>query len=255
MNAMQTTVRMLAIVLMTMGSAGGVPSIMNYQGRLLDSEGRPLNTNVTVSIALHTNDTGGAAVYAEDIGSVAVQNGIYGFHFGTNAPAVSSALRNPECWLEVTVDATTLSPRHLLVATPYAVRSSEVEGSEQWDEAYGWGNHATNNYLSADTSLLEINGTIRAKEVVVTLDGWPDYVFAPGYRLAPLDEVAAFIEAHGHLPGVPAAGAVARRGVSLGDMQKRLLEKVEELTLHLIRLERENRALRERLETLAQPGN
>ena len=250
MKAIQVTVALVAMVLMTMGSAGGVPSEMNYQGRLLDSAGNPLNTNVVVSIALHTNDVAGVAVYTETVGSVAVQNGIYGFHFGANAPAVKAALHHDECWLEVTVGGVTLSPRHRLVATPYAVRSSEVEGSEKWDEAHAWGNHATNNYISADTSLLEINGTIRTKEVVVTLVGWPDYVFEPGYRLRPLDEVSAYIEANGHLPGVPSAAAVEKGGVPLGAMQARLLEKVEELTLHLIRLERENRELRRRVEAM-----
>lgn len=97
---------------------------------------------------------------------------------------------------------------------------------------------------------LAVNGTIRAKEVIVDT-GWSDYVFEEGYRLAPLAEVETHIRERKHLPGIPTATEVAEGGVSLGDMQAKLLAKVEELTLHLIdqdkriqRLEAENAALR-----------
>lgn len=86
------------------------------------------------------------------------------------------------------------------------------------------------------TNKLEVNGTIRTKEVIVETTGWSDYVFAPDYRLAPLAEVKAHIAAAGHLPGIPSAAEVAQHGVSVGDMQARLLAKVEEMTLHLIAL-------------------
>jgi hypothetical protein len=76
---------------------------------------------------------------------------------------------------------------------------------------------------------LAVNGTVQAKEVLVNT-GWPVYVFGPGYRLAPLSEVANYIGANGHLPEIPSADEVAGKGVSLGEMQA----KIEELTLHMI---------------------
>ena len=108
------------------------------------------------------------------------------------------------------------------------------------------------------TNKLEVNGTIRTKEVIVETTGWSDYVFAPDYRLAPLSEVEASIKAEGHLPGIPSAAEIAEHGVSLGDMQAKLLAKMEEITLHMIvlsktvdaqsariaQLETENAALR-----------
>lgn len=97
---------------------------------------------------------------------------------------------------------------------------------------------------------LAVNGTIGAKDVIVTNTGWADYVFRPGYELRPLSEVRAYIEAHGHLPEIPSEAEVREKGVSVGEMQAKLLAKVEELTLHLMRQERENRELRERLERL-----
>jgi hypothetical protein len=88
---------------------------------------------------------------------------------------------------------------------------------------------------------LAVNGTVRAKEVIVDT-GWADYVFKKGYRLAPLTEVEAHIEREGHLPGIPSAAEVEAGGVSLGDMQAKLLAKVEELTLHVIAQEKRQSA-------------
>jgi len=87
-------------------------------------------------------------------------------------------------------------------------------------------------------SKLAVNGKITCKEVEVTLAGFPDYVFEKDYHLLPLQEVAAYIEAHGHLPNVPSACEVEENGLGLGEMNKILLEKVEELTLHLIEKDR-----------------
>jgi hypothetical protein len=103
---------------------------------------------------------------------------------------------------------------------------------------------------------LSVNGAMRAKEVIVDTT-WSDYVFADGYRLPPLAEVEAYIKAENHLPGIPSAQEVADQGVSVGEMQAKLLAKVEELTLHLIaqqkqikelqKLRAENQVLREQL--------
>lgn len=94
---------------------------------------------------------------------------------------------------------------------------------------------------------LSVNGNIGAQDVIVTNTGWSDYVFKPGYRVRPLSEVAQFIETNGHLPDIPTEAEVKEKGVSLGDMQAKLLAKVEELTLHMIQQDGENRDLRERL--------
>jgi hypothetical protein len=88
------------------------------------------------------------------------------------------------------------------------------------------------------TNKLEVNGTIRTKEVIVETTGWSDCVFAPDYRLAPLSEVEAHIQAKGTLPGIPSAAEVAEHGVSVGDMQAKLLAKLEEMTLRQIAQER-----------------
>jgi hypothetical protein len=100
---------------------------------------------------------------------------------------------------------------------------------------------------------LAVTGAIVAQEVVVNSAG-ADYVFDPDYRLRPLSEIAEYIEANHHLPDVPSAKEASEKGVSVGEMQAKLLAKIEELTLHAIkaeergdRLERENGELRERV--------
>jgi len=96
-------------------------------------------------------------------------------------------------------------------------------------------------------SKLAVNGKITCKEVEVTLAGFPDYVFEKDYRLMPLDEVERYIAAYGHLPNVPSACEVEENGLGLGAMNKILLEKVEELTLHAIAKEKEVEALNARV--------
>lgn len=93
------------------------------------------------------------------------------------------------------------------------------------------------------TQKLSVNGTIRAKEVVVETSGWSDYVFADNYVLQPLSEVETQIKQNKHLPGIPSAQQVAESGVGLGEMQAKLLAKIEELTLHQIEQDKRIRAL------------
>jgi hypothetical protein len=101
------------------------------------------------------------------------------------------------------------------------------------------------------TAKLSVNGTIRTKEVVVDT-GWADYVFKPDYQLPALSEVGAYIREHHHLPGVPSEKDVQEKGVGLGEMQAKLLAKVEELTLHMIQADETSRRLQQQNERLEQ---
>jgi hypothetical protein len=75
---------------------------------------------------------------------------------------------------------------------------------------------------------------------------WPDYVFADNYKLRPLSEVKKFISENKHLPNIPAASEIEKNGIQLGDMSKRLMEKVEELTLYVIQLQEQVDELKKR---------
>ncbi len=99
------------------------------------------------------------------------------------------------------------------------------------------------------TYKLAVNGAVRAKEVVVD-SNWSDFVFDDDYALPSLDTVAAQIREHKHLPGVPSAAEIQQRGLSVGESQTMIMRKVEELTLYLLQLKKENQALQARVQEL-----
>jgi hypothetical protein len=100
---------------------------------------------------------------------------------------------------------------------------------------------------------LSVDGKIMAEEVMVqNSTSWPDYVFASDYKLMPLDELERSINKNKHLPNIPAAAEVEKNGIMLGDMNRRLMEKVEELTLYIIDLNKKNNALAEKVQKLEQ---
>lgn len=87
------------------------------------------------------------------------------------------------------------------------------------------------------TEKLSVNGNILAKKIRVSnaASDWPDYVFDSTYQLPPLESISSFIKNNKHLPEMPSATVVEKDGHDLGEVQKLLLKKVEELTLYTIR--------------------
>lgn len=101
--------------------------------------------------------------------------------------------------------------------------------------------------------MLLVGGKILAEEVRIKLmKDWADHVFQPDYRLASLAEVDTFIQHHGHLPGIPSVSEVEQAGVGLGEMQAKLLLKIEELTLHMIEQHKTIAKLQKKLGQLEQ---
>ena len=96
---------------------------------------------------------------------------------------------------------------------------------------------------------LAVNGTIRAKEIKVE-SGWADFVFKKGYQLPTLGEVEQHIQEKGHLPNIPSEAEVKANGVGLGEMNTLLLQKIEELTLYVIGLQKENDEMKNEIKTL-----
>lgn len=84
------------------------------------------------------------------------------------------------------------------------------------------------------------DGNIRAREIKVDLQTIPDYVFKPGYKLMSIPELEKYISANKHLPNIKGENEFnSTEGISLGEMNLKLLEKVEELTLYVIQLKKE----------------
>jgi hypothetical protein len=114
----------------------------------------------------------------------------------------------------------------------YFNKDLRVDGSIIIHNPNGLGDGNNQIYLNSD-------GSIRAREIKVDLEVIPDYVFKEDYNLMPLEEVKAFIEKNGHLPNVKSEAEFQEEGsISLTEMNLKLLEKVEELTLYLLQLEK-----------------
>lgn len=91
---------------------------------------------------------------------------------------------------------------------------------------------------------LRLSGTFIAQEILVQSNIWADYVFRNDYKLAPLSEVEQYIKENGSLPGIPKEEEVLEKGINVSEMNVLLLEKIEELTLHVIQLEKEINTLK-----------
>ncbi|TXN36139.1 hypothetical protein FVB32_16405 [Flagellimonas hymeniacidonis] len=95
---------------------------------------------------------------------------------------------------------------------------------------------------------MAIDGKLITEEVKVQLSGnWPDYVFAKDYDLPSLEEIQKHIKEKGHLPNIPSAKEVEQNGFELGEMNRLLIEKIEELTLYILQLEQKNQTIEKRL--------
>lgn len=98
---------------------------------------------------------------------------------------------------------------------------------------------------------LEVCGTIRAKEVRVET-GWCDYVFEKDYKLRSIEELEKYINDNKHLPGIAPASEVEKEGLKVGEMNKAMMEKIEELSLYIIQVSKENKRLQAEIDALKQ---
>lgn len=115
-----------------------------------------------------------------------------------------------------------------IILKNYGLTQSTVENAKL-GQVYTRINPNTNSKYASD-----INGTIHAKEVKVDLNGWADYVFRKEYQLPTLQDVEKHINEKGHLPNIPSENEVMKNGVNLGEINVKLLQKIEELTLYSI---------------------
>ncbi|MBS7256727.1 hypothetical protein [Flavobacterium branchiicola] len=87
---------------------------------------------------------------------------------------------------------------------------------------------------------LDVKGTIRSQEVKVSVENWSDFVFKKEYNLPTLEQVEKHITEKGHLENIPNEEEVLKNGINVGEMNAKLLQKIEELTLYMIEMKKEN---------------
>lgn len=118
----------------------------------------------------------------------------------------------------------------------------------------------TDQYDNDPNYIFYVRKGIKAEQIKVenpSANGWADYVFKKEYKLNTLETVERHIEEKGHLPNIPSAEDVKKNGINLGEMDAKLLEKIEELTLYVIQLNKdvkqlgeENKKLKKTIELL-----
>jgi hypothetical protein len=98
---------------------------------------------------------------------------------------------------------------------------------------------------------VNVGGKIIAEELRVSLRAnWPEYVFEKNYTLPSFEALEKYIQTNKHLPNIPSATEVEKNGIAVGEMQTKLMEKVEELTLYMLQLKKENDALKLSIDAL-----
>lgn len=105
---------------------------------------------------------------------------------------------------------------------------------------------------SLSTHKLAVEGTIGSREVKVEMTAWEDRVFKENYDLNTLEEVESFISENQHLPNIPSEEEVLENGIYLGDMNAKLLRKIEELTLYMIELNKQVQSQQDEISELKE---
>lgn len=225
----------------------------------IQSDQRTGSDNFTIWRNGTTNGTDGYVLHASESLNIGIRNNNpkVGFHVSANS---------------IFEDNTAADKPALINANSGAIRLGAIGGVN----GYGWlhskaGNPLLLNPTSNSSTeyvgigftqaavpagfMLAVNGGVVCTKLKIkgfSIDqGWPDYVFENDYKLPSLKEVEKYITTNKHLPNVPSAATINKEGFETADMTAKLLEKIEELTLYVIELKKENEALAKQQQILA----
>jgi hypothetical protein len=138
----------------------------------------------------------------------------------------------------------------------YGVYGTSTGSANHWAGYFAGTTYAATMRIGTEDAgsgyKLSVGGKVVCEEVKVALEGnWPDYVFSKKYSLMPLADLKSHLSTSKHLPGIPSADQISKEGgYNLGEMQVKLLEKVEELTLYVIQLNEANENMKKEIARL-----
>jgi hypothetical protein len=158
--------------------------------------------------------------------------------------------------IQQTVDAT---PMGFIEFNPKGLLHGLALGTNNQSQFYINGNGQVaigSTSFGTGNTKLTVEGKISARGIKVTIGAFPDYVFDSTYQLTSLASLNNYINQNKHLPGIPSAAEVEKEdGVELGDMSVKLLEKVEELTLYILELNKKLEAQQKKIERLEKAAS
>ncbi len=170
---------------------------------------------------------------------------------GISSKSLSFGLTSTVSWLgpggstiPLELQALQVNIRNGALATTVTTFSGEATGTNfiVGQLGIGGGSGITSIAMPSGYGLYVAKGVLTEK-VKVAVQGtanWADYVFEKNYKLRSLSEVEKYIQKNKHLPDVPSADEVVKEGINLGEMDAKLLQKIEELTLYMIEMKKEN---------------
>jgi hypothetical protein len=115
-------------------------------------------------------------------------------------------------------------------------------------------NASTISFSGDDKTVIE-SDQIKTVKIVLSVGSFPDYVFDADYNLMPLNKVDEFIKENKHLPNMPSEKEVVTNGMSVGEINVKLVEKIEELTLYILQQEKKINRLIEKVDMLELQKN
>lgn len=226
-------------------SSGSVGIGTSSPSAILDVE---KNFNGTTSLEISNSSTGNLARRGISIGNGSVSNSVFLISTSPNYDEVIS-------WSNAGILGTDSQLSNGLIMRT-AAGKIRFQPNGTTDKVVIDANGNVGIGISSPTQKLQVAGTVYSTEVKVELAAGqgPDYVFEPDYDLRTLQETKAYISENRHLPEIPSAKEMEEKGVDLGDMNMRLLKKIEELTLHQIELMEELQSVKKELKELKSSG-
>jgi len=173
-------------------------------------------------------------------------NGVVAVRFTNTSTGTSAVARymlsNGVNYCGLTLNGSTYptDPNALTIFAPYSGGALIFEtAGTQWMRVTQYGSVLIGKSSQVNTSyILDVAGNARANEVVVNTTG-ADFVFGPSYKLPSLSSLEKYIRYNHHLPEIAPAKQMQAEGLSLGENETKLLQKVEELTLYIIELNKQ----------------
>jgi hypothetical protein len=210
------------------------------------------NTNPTTAGLIVDKVVGNTnAVFGSNTTGVSVQTSWPGIGFNTYYNSGSIMIANGGAGY-IGADPTT---GRVIIANTNANSTAGAYNALQdkmWIANDGTVSLGSSNLNAENTTLgagykLKVYGKVLSEEVRVQLKtAWPDYVFEKKYKKLSLDELEKYVEANKHLPNIPSAAEVEKNGQHLGEIQRKMLEKIEELSLYVIELKKEINELKKK---------